>query len=58
MIDKYNNFKFVIFEVVVQSFKGFNYSKQFLIVSFISSFYQNHFSWNKGYKMSLARLQN
>lgn len=57
MINKRKNFKFIAFKVVAPSFNGFNYNQKFLVVSFVPSFYQNHFPREKCYGMPLASLQ-
>lgn len=49
IIVKYKKFKFTVFQVVTPSFKGFNYSQQFLIISFLPSLCQNSSPEEKGY---------
>ncbi len=43
-------------QVVSPSLKGFNDCQQLVVVGLIPSFYQNHFSGEKSYRMPLARI--
>lgn len=57
LINKDENFKFIVFQVVVLSIRGFNNSKEFLIVNLISSLGRDNFLKKKDYWVLFASFE-
>ena len=57
MIGRHKNFELTALQVVAPSLKNFNYGHHFLIVGFVSSLCQNHFSREQGYGLPLVGLR-
>lgn len=58
IMNKNKDFKFAVFDIITLYFEVFNYSQEFLIVSFILNLYQNYLFKEKSYKMSLSKIKN
>ena len=57
MIDKHKNLISAAFQVVTPNLQSFNYGQQFLIVRFVPSLRQDHFSQEKCYEMPLTSFR-
>ena len=54
VINKYKNFIFTIFQIMLPYFESFNNGQKLTVVSFILSCSRNHFFQKVGYRVLLA----
>lgn len=58
IINKDQKLKFVVFKIIIISFKGFNCYQEFLIMSFVLSFCWEHFSKEKNSSVLLPKIKS
>lgn len=56
IVNEDKDLKFIAFQVVTLSLKGFNNGQEFIVVSFVLSLYRDYLPKQKGYGILLPRI--